>query len=125
MKNAATDRDETIKAIRAALKTRSRRSWSVKGGRGTAWGWIRINTMPSRGVCHACSEGPRSAECSCSVARPYMDYSSRTQLAALLGLDRPVHCQGESIPAGSDYYREYIDRAHGRTPSVTGTPYWD
>ena len=31
--------------------------------------------------------------------------------------------QGESIPAGHDYYREYVDRAEGR--GVIGRPYWD
>ncbi len=35
------DRDEAIKRIRAALKRRSGKLWSVTGGRGTSWGWIK------------------------------------------------------------------------------------
>ena len=42
------DRNETIKRIRTALRKRSGKAWSVKGGRGTAWGWIQIDAPPSR-----------------------------------------------------------------------------
>lgn len=42
------DRNETIKIIRDALKRRSGKPWSVTGGRGTAWGWIRIDAPPAR-----------------------------------------------------------------------------
>jgi hypothetical protein len=50
MSNAITsiDRDEAIKRIRAALKKRSGKQWSVTGGRGTAWGWIEIDAPPKR-----------------------------------------------------------------------------
>lgn len=102
------DRDTTIARIRAALRRRSGRAWSVTGGRGTAWGWIRISSPPARRVDYG-----------------YMSDADRAELGALLGLDGPVHPQGESIPSGSDYYSEYIDRAEGRPPSRTGTPYWD
>jgi hypothetical protein len=44
----AHDRDATIQAIRKALKARSGKVWSVTGGRGTAWGWIRIDAPPAR-----------------------------------------------------------------------------
>jgi len=37
------DRNETIKTIRAALRRRSGKLWSVTGGRGTAWGWLSID----------------------------------------------------------------------------------
>lgn len=103
------DRTETITRIKQALKQRTGRQWSVTGGRGTAWGWITIKAVAK----HA--------------ANAYGDLtpSDQQQLAELLGLDRPVHNQGVSIPAGSDYYQEYVDRAEGRTPSVIGRPYWD
>lgn len=42
------DRDATIKRIRAALKKRSGKDWSIKGGSGTAWGWIEIDAPPRR-----------------------------------------------------------------------------
>ena len=53
-----------------------------------------------------------------------MSPAERAELARLLGLER-VHTQGESIPASSAYYAEYIDRAEGRTPATFGTQYWD
>jgi hypothetical protein len=105
---AHTDRDETIKAVRAALKRRSGKTWSVTGGKGTAWGWITITAPPKR------REG-----------FGYMSEADRAELGRLLGLDRPAHQQGVDIPAGNDYRREYIARAEGRVSSVTGTPYWD
>lgn len=125
------DRDSTIKRIRKALNRRSPKSWSVTGGRGTSWGWIHIDAPPSRRTMHcrlkagAISTRPEDYE---MVDTGEPDGKStpedRAELAKLLGLER-VHAQGVSIPAGNDYYREYIDRAEGRTPSVQGKPYWD
>jgi hypothetical protein len=102
----ATDRNETIQVIRKALKRRTGMSWSVIGGRGTAWGWIEINSPPKRQ-----ENGNLS------------DKDSKI-LAKALGLDT-VHKQGVSIPASYDYRQEYIDRAEGRSPSTIGKPYWD
>lgn len=102
----AGDRDATIRTIRAALRRRTGRPWSVTGGRGTAWGWIRISAPPARRINHAMTD------------------DDRRDLAAVLGLDY-VHHQGETIPASIDYRAEYIDRAEGRTPSRFGRPYWD
>ncbi|MEW6775057.1 MAG: hypothetical protein AB1405_02075 [Bdellovibrionota bacterium] len=102
------DRNEAIREIKAALKRRSGRAWSVTGGRGTAWGWITIHALPSRRV-EPCD---------------YMSDQDRTELAKLLALDR-VDQQGVSIAAADDFRREYVDRANGRPPSVIGKPYWD
>lgn len=100
-------RDETIKAIRAALKSRSTTPWSVKGGTGTAYGWITIQSAPR-------------------VRRNgYMTASQRIELRRLLNLDGVVHIQGLEIPASHDYYNEYVARAEGRTPEKNGFPYWD
>lgn len=101
------DRDQTIAEIKAALKRRSKIRWSVTGGRGTAWGWIRINALPAR------------------LVGGNMTPEDQAKLGKLMGLDKPAHCQGISIPADSKYRQEHIDRANGRKPSVTGTPYWD
>ena len=101
------DRDEAIGRIRAGLRRRTALDWTVKGGRGTAWGWITIAAPPRR-----------------RVGYDYTSPEDRRVLAAALGLEA-VHQQGISIPAGTDYYREYVDRAEGRLPSVRGTPYWD
>lgn len=100
--------DEVIDRIRTALRARSGKSWSVKRGRGTGYSWIHITAPPKR-----CTEFG------------YMSEEDRAELGHLLGFDRPIHMQGESIPASSDYRREYVDRAEGRTPSVYGKPYWD
>ncbi len=101
-------RNATIKRIKAALKNRSGKSWSVTGGKGTAWGWITITAPPSR------REG-----------FGYLSDADTLELTALLGLPRAVHTQGENIPSGYDYYGEYIDRAEGRTPTECGQQYWD
>lgn len=100
------DRDEVIKVIRAELRRRSGKNWSVTGGRGTAWGWITITSPPKRSPGY----GELSAE-------------DQVELSALLG--KEVHHQGESIPASSDYRAEAIDRARGLTPAIVGAPYWD
>lgn len=102
----AMDRNETIDAIKAALKARSGRSWSVTGGRGTSWGWIRISAHPKR-----LAEFGTMSDDDCA------------ELSRLLG--KTVHRQGESIPAASDYRAEYVARARGEVPAVTGSPYWD
>lgn len=104
----AEDRDATIAAIKHALRARSGKAWSVKGGRGTSWGWITIIAPPAR-----CNQfGSMSPE-------------DAAELAGLLGLDAAVHHQGVSIPASRAYRREYLDRAAGRTPTALATPYWD
>ena len=99
-------RNEVIAKIKAALKRRSGKTWSVTGGRGTAYGWITISVRPSELEGHTIPE------------------ARRAELAKLLGLDF-CHQQGINVPAGSDYYQEYMDRAEGRAPSVFGKPYWD
>lgn len=42
------DRDLAIAQIRATLKRRTGRLWSVRGGRGTSWGWIRVSAPSDR-----------------------------------------------------------------------------
>lgn len=101
-----TSRDETIQILKAALKARSGKAWSVTGGRGTAYGWIRISAPPAR-------RGEFG----------YLSEADRAELGALLSMD--VHHQGVSIAASSAYYREYIQRAQGETPTEIAQPYWD
>jgi len=103
-----TDRNEAIAEIKSALKQRSGKTWSVRGGKGTSWGWIKIDSPTSR----------KASEYG------YMSEQDRTELASLLGLES-VHQQGVSIAASSAYRREYIERANGRVPSKIAEPYWD
>lgn len=125
------NRNETIKAIRDNLKRRSGKAWSVTGGRGTAYGWIRIDAPPARRTAHAVHKAgaignaPEDYETK-DTGEPngYMTDADRKELAALLGLDS-VHSQGVVIPAANDYYQEYLDRSAGLPPSRIGEPYWD
>lgn len=102
-----TARNDAIKLIRAALKRRSGKAWSVKGDRGTAWGWIHIASPPRR------MDGYQMTE------------ADRVELGELLGLGRPAHHQGESVAASSNHRLEYVARAEGRTPETFGEQYWD
>jgi hypothetical protein len=107
-------REEAIRRIRNGLKKRSGKTWSVTGGRGTAWGWLRIDAPPAR----------RNYDSNGNPGGSYMSPADKTELANLLNLT-DVHFQGVSIPSGSHYYEEYVARAEGREPEVFGTPYWD
>ena len=126
------ERNEAIKRIKAALKKRSGKAWSVTGGRGTAWGWIEIDAMPAhRTAFYRLKNGmedlPENYEEYCDNSREggSMTAADRAELGALLGLGRDSYSGGENIPASGDYRQEYVDRAEGRTPTKTGTPYWD
>lgn len=126
------DRDETIRAIRTALKRRSGKTWSVRGGRGTGWGWIRICAPRARLTGERVETGERDA-----AGRPTYEWTDTgeytggmteadmRELGELLNLGRLAHHQGVSVPADNAYYVEYIARAEGRSPARTGTPYWD
>lgn len=102
------DRNEAIARIRAALKARGGKRWSVRGGRGTSWGWITIIAPPAR-----CAEHGGMTDEDCK------------DLGELFGLDHPAHFQGITVAASSDYRHEYVSRAEGRRPEIFGTPYWD
>lgn len=100
------DVDATIKQLRADLKARTGRTWSVKRGRGTVYCWITVISPPAR-----------------RREFGYMSDDDRQVLSEALGTD--VHHQGYSIPASAAYRREALDRAAGRAPSVIAEPYWD
>ena len=99
------DRASVIKRIRAGLKQRSGKEWSVTGGTGTAYGWLEISAPPRRRLEH----GQLTPE----DAKELKELLNETAM--------PPY----SVPASHDHYREYIDRAWGRTPRVHGKQYWD
>jgi hypothetical protein len=123
-------RDTVIARIRKALKARSGKVWSVTGGRGTAYGWITIDAPPKRKTSHhilkdGLSDGPGNYDdVDTGIPGGHMTLADRAELARLLGKES-IHFQSESIPASSDYRREYLDRAEGRTPAKLADPYWD
>jgi len=105
------DRDAAIATIRTALRQRSGKTWSVTGGRGTSWGWIKIVAPPAR-----CKEwGGRMSE------------TETAELAGLLDIPRDLVSAGAGvmIPASSAHRDEYIARAAGKTPAAIAQPYWD
>lgn len=106
-----TNRDVAIAAIRTALKARSGKAWSVRGGTGTAWGWITISAPPKRIVDYR------------------MTAEDTAELYALLGIawnpNPGCECgQSISVPASAAHRREYVARAQGR-PYTAAAPYWD
>jgi hypothetical protein len=103
---AVTDRNETIEKVKAALQKRSKKQWSVTGGKGTGWGWIHISAPPKR------------------LNNGFMTPEDGKELAKLLDLDH-VQLQYHSVGASSAYRTEIVDRAEGRKPRTQGTPYWD
>lgn len=128
------NRDEAIKRIRAGLKRRSGKAWSVKGGRGTAWGWIKVDAPPARctwesfevetGTDGNGERYPRYDWRDTGKPGHHAGPADNRELAELFGLSA-VHFQGLSIPASTAYYQEHVDRAEGREASVIGRPYWD
>lgn len=98
-------RDEAVAEIKALLKARTGRSWSVRGGRGTAWGWIFVTDLPRNRVVGAMTD------------------DARRVLAEAFGLD-DVHYQGISIPDSSAHRREYVSRLKGE-PFTVAAAYWD
>ena len=102
-----SDRNAVIVAIRHNLKERTGRKWSVTGGTGTSWGWIRIDAPPSR-----------------KGAVDTMPMMDRDTLKWALGLES-VHQQGVNIPASAAHRREFVERSLGRVPAKAAEPYWD
>lgn len=101
-----TDRDTAIAEIKKSLRKRSGKTWSVKGGRGTGWGWITITAPPSR-----------------LNQFGSMTDADRRELSELLDTD--VHHQGQNVASSGAHRREYVARAQGRTPDAIAQPYWD
>jgi len=100
-----TDRNDFIRIVKHNLRERSGKSWSVKGGRGTAWGWVTICALPSQ------MDGYCMSEAQCE------------ELGALLG--ERVHSQGTLVPSASDFRMEYVQRSAGVEVTVVGVPSWD
>jgi hypothetical protein len=138
--SVSIDRGEAIKAIRTALKRRTGRTWSVTGGRGTAWGWITIEAPPKRRtgitiknpdyINNGLYGDPGNPEYILVDSGEPQQFGLMTPediqiLDQALSLGHRVNQQGITIPPGGDYYIEYIARAEGRTPSAIGRPYWD
>ncbi len=128
------DRNEVISRIRKGLNSRSDRSWSVTGGRGTSHGWLQIDSPPKRRTFDHRQTGevggdglPLYELVDVGPGGYLMGPADRAELARLLGYEdqSSVPHQGVKVAGAHDYYAEFIDRAEGRSPSVQGKPYWD
>ena len=124
-------RAAVIARIKAALKARSGKVWSVTGGHGTAYGWLRIDAPPAKRtwkhtLLAGADDRPENYRDGDSGTQGgHMSPALRAELAALLGFAEPVHPQGHSVPASHDYYRETIERAEGKPVTKVAEPYWD
>lgn len=135
---SAMSRNDVIKAIKQALKARTGKSWSVRGGRGTGYGWLTIDAPKAlrrwtrEQVGTDASGMPvyeerylTDAEVAAGKAEyAHMGPATRRKLAELLGLER-VHADGISIPSGSDFYQAFLDRARTGTTEITPERHWD
>lgn len=127
------NRDEAIATIKAELKRRSGKAWSVTGGRGTAWGWITIDAPPSQRTWHfvpkASNPGQLPGAEWDEVDDPSKPFGHtgpflRHKLSQLLSLS-DVHHQGVKIPSSNAHYEEFIARAKGIKPERLAEQYWD
>jgi hypothetical protein len=117
-----SDRDDAIARIRAALRRRSGKDWTVRGGRGTAWGWITIDAPPRRRTWTWPAPGEPPVNTGRLVG--YMGPDDAEELRTLLGLDY-VHPQGVSIPSSNAHRREYMERAEAGFTTKIAACYWD
>lgn len=86
-------RSAVTKKMRQLLRQRSGKTWSVKGGRGTGWGWLTIDAPPAR------------------IGDNWkMTLEDQVELALLLG-EKSVHSQGVSV-ASKDWWH-YLKACRG------------
>jgi len=124
-----TDRDTAIQYIKIHLNKRTGMNWSVRGGRGTSWGWIKIDAMPKQCTWHHVKretpvDGQEYELRNTGEPHGCMSPEHAEALKNALGLDRVSH-QGVSIPASGKYRMEYCQRAAGEAVTVRGEQYWD
>lgn len=92
---ASRETTEFTRSVRAALRARAGRSWSVTAGRGTASTWVTITAPPARLGEYGRMSGDDAAE-----------------LAQLLGL--PQHMVHGGVLVDPAERVEFLDRAEGR-----------
>ncbi len=127
------DRNQIMKEMKKRLELRSGMKWSVRGGKGTAYGWLHISAPPSRKkyrhIDKVIGVNIRGREIYEEVFDEAAEYGSpgpvdRHILALLLNKDH--RSNGDwGVPSSRAYYVEFLARCAGRIPSVNATPYWD
>lgn len=130
LETAAQDRNQTIALLKELLKQRTGTSWSVRGGKGTAWGWIKIESMPARQTWRsrlkegAMSNAPENFE-RYDSGMPGGSMSPDDIAALSDALGKRVHCQGESVAASTQHRLEVLQRAAGVQVTAKPEQYWD
>lgn len=99
------NRSEVTKMIKGFLKARTGRDWSVTGGTGTAWGWLRITAPKGRKV----------------------DFRATMEDQILLGLAMGCDWPQESFSVASSdgHWLAALQRAAGLEVTGSEVPYWD
>ena len=118
------DRNEVIKRIKAALKRKTGKTWSVTGGRGTGWGWITVQAPKSRRI--SVRDNPAYVDpWETPGELRYFEYTRENgdnhytsraacaELALAFGLSKPVHYQGLSI--SPEKWEHYLELAEARS----------
>lgn len=122
---AYIERKDAVKRIKAALKKKTGKTWSVTGGRGTAWGWLCVQAPKKRRVSHkenpACNRMVYPLPPGQSLYIEYVRengvnyYTSDVdceELARAFGLSSKVHYQGLNIsPDQRELYVKMIEEA--------------
>lgn len=116
------DRDEAIKRVRAALKRKTGKTWSVTGGRGTAWGWITVEAPPKRRVFHDPNPAWNIRDLNCQEPRYferkpedgekgwYTSDAECRQIQRAFGLSCIVNSQGLHIdPDKREFYVQRVE----------------
>lgn len=99
------NRSEVTKMIKGFLKARTGRDWSVTGGTGTAWGWLRITAPKGRKV----------------------DFRATMEDQILLGLAMGCDWPQEafSVASSDGHWLAALQRAAGLEVTGSEVPYWD
>lgn len=109
------ERKDAVRRIKAALKRKTSKTWSVHGDRGTAWGWITVEAPKSRRVARkenpdydfSDGEGLPYIECDANEDRGayYTSDADCHLLTRAFRLSRKAHFQGLSIsPDEREFY---------------------
>lgn len=103
------EHNEVTKRIKAALKRKTGKTWSVTGGRGTGWDWITVQAPKSRRI--SCRENPDYVDpWETPNEQRYFEYRRKDgknrftsredceELALAFGFRKPVLYGGLQIP---------------------------
>ncbi len=123
-----SERSDVCKRIKKALRKRTGLSWSVTGGRGTAWGWLNIQAPKGRLICR--DQNPNydwhldnyqdekpfiERQATEGETAYYTSQEDREILAKALGLGmNEVSAQGVSI--SPEKWNFYLERAENGLP---------